>query len=429
MLDPVDRETQFNSQDFDLLKVLIHCGSLYPPLEGPNKDMRTARAWAHIHRAPKVGFWEDPLPNKDFSGDASQAIADVCREAKDLGMDLDYVVARSLHTLPEGVVGFGQGPEARAYLFCHISSIYACGPDVFLFHRSPRAEHLLNGLKNLHQLPYPLHTKLETVFLEQMCPILESFPLPPAVTDSFSQPRTNDPSKPAPDSRVEGLPSFWLFAVDLCAGRTKRTARSVWNLLGPLLPQACDHYGRLTVSPAPTQPSSKTPVPLMTIVGLLIAGNCSMELTSDPMDDDLLARRLQGVQVGSILAEQQTENQVQPQPTTAIPLTVAQAQQPMTSHRGVRAQPMSKDDQTRPQSPERFPPLGLTHLGWMLSVRLPDVDALLRSWPDSFLCRTWNDSALRPLLASFKQRFCRLDPLLYKASIKTISGTMVDIYK
>ena len=64
-------------QQLNTTRLLIQCGCLHPPIEGSNKDMLTARAWSHIHRAPKNPQWSDRLPDLDTSGEIGRAS---CRE-------------------------------------------------------------------------------------------------------------------------------------------------------------------------------------------------------------------------------------------------------------------------------------------------------------------------------------------------------------
>lgn len=362
-----EQMAQFSWANFDLLKSLIQIGCLHPPLEGPNKHLWTAKAWEHIHRAPKVARWDDLLLSLDTSGDASRTIASVVREARNHNMDLDYVIAKSFHDVPSGIVGFGQSAEARGYLFCHVSSVYAYGTDIFAFQHSPRTEQLLNRLN-------VLTPKMLDVFLEQTCPILESFPHPLLPTSNAGGVGTA-----AVSTGTIKLPSFWLCAIDLAATDVSLRIKAIWELLGPVLPNACNYYEYLTVSFPPVRPE---PIPLMTMVGLIIAGHCSVKFTPNNAAVD---------------------NQVQP---AVGPFPIAHP--------------------AHAEKPNR--PLGLTHFGWMLSVRFPDVDALLRCWPNSFLYRAWFD-ILRPLTISLFRVICGMDHAAYRASANVVAGAMVDIYR
>lgn len=365
-LNPGERTAQFTWANFDLLKSLVQIGCLHPPLEGPNKHLWTARAWEHIHRAPKVARWDDLLLSLDTSGDVSRTIASVVREAKNHNMDLDYVIARSFNDLPSGIVGFGQSAEARGYLFCHVSSVYAYGTDIFTFQHSPRTQWLLNRLN-------VMTPKMLDVFLEQTCPILESFPHPLPPTSS-----AEGVGMAAVSTGTTKLPSFWLCAIDLAATNESPRIKAIWELLGPVLPNACNYYEHLTASFPPVRPA---PIPIMTVVGLIIAGNCSVEFTPNNAVD----------------------NQLQPEEG---PLPIARP--------------------AHAKKPNR--PLGLTHFGWMLSVRFPDVDALLRCWPNSFLYKAWSD-ILRPLTTSLFRVICGMDHAAYRAAANAVAGAMVDIYR
>lgn len=140
----------------------------------------TSTAWAHIHFAPSIPRWSDPTP-LDSTGPTEQsqaALAQVLRKALEAHKDLDYVVAVSLPHFPQGIVGFGAGPEARAFLFSRICRAYPINDvhDISTWARSNKGLHLVHDLRDhMNVRPVNRHYQLPREMMCQLWPIVNQF--------------------------------------------------------------------------------------------------------------------------------------------------------------------------------------------------------------------------------------------------------------
>lgn len=120
--------------------------------------MEPAAAWANIQNPPDIPRWSDrtPVDEDGPSGASRRALEAVLREAMNGKHDLDYVVAVSILHFPQGIVGFGQSAEARAYLACRIFSTYSDSlqdiRDITSWEPSPRTTSLVLETRNLEPL-------------------------------------------------------------------------------------------------------------------------------------------------------------------------------------------------------------------------------------------------------------------------------------
>ena len=262
-----DCRTEIAPPSYNLVKTLVQCGHIQPPLEGPTKDLWTAQAWAHIHRAPKAEKWSDLLSSFDPVEDSSRTVIDIVIEAAEHGLDLDYVVVKCIHSLPKGIVGFGQSAEARAYLFSSINNAYDYGSDVLAYETSQRANDLLVNLKSET-------FTMQRVFIQQMRPILESFISSVTNKDLRALPKSAGGCAGA--FGTGSLPPFWLYLLGLSALNLH------WSQLESVFLSAWRSYEHLTVptSPPAVAQAVPGPLPLMTIIGwLMISSFWSTEST------------------------------------------------------------------------------------------------------------------------------------------------------
>ena len=387
-------ENNLDGQYLTATELLVHCGCLHPPFEGPKSDILSARAWSHIHRAPQQQRWSDPLPTLDISGNASKRIDSIVHEAHDKQMDIDWVVAHCLYALPGGVVGFGQSIEARAFLFCLVSSAYDFGNDVFTFESPSRKGHeLLSTLRTL--LPdtavpvSPERPCLLYKFLEQMSPILGSLPSPrlaPTIPPALHAPNGPRAHTQTTTNEAERLHPFWLFAIDLAPQPAGQQTRAVWEKLGPLLSPACAHYAHLNLPPSPAA-ASNYPIPLMIVVSDIIAGNSYFEGAAS---DACYPTLTDPAKVG--------------QPTSDGPQKAASA-----NRREIAAHIAKVIESSKSRKDKWFPVFTQTHLERILSVRFLDIDAALRSWPNSFITKAWKN-ALPGLLTTLARSIIYATP-------------------
>lgn len=189
---PEDLAVRIAPREFDLVRVLPQPGHNQKSLDGLMK------------RTPKVERWVDLLPTLDLPRDTSEAVQTIIQEAAENDLDLDFVVARSIHALSEGIVGLGQSEEARAYLFCHISSVYAYDGDILTFELPARAHRLLANLLGPDE-----PSIMQRVLAQQMRPIIESLVL--------LVPEEQEQRLPTREPHPGLISSFWLFVVSLSA--------------------------------------------------------------------------------------------------------------------------------------------------------------------------------------------------------------------
>lgn len=131
-----EEEEETDPGSFNAIQALVLCGRMY---DQPKK------LWWNIRRPPTTPLWTDTVPDFAPSDDALALLHETTRAAAEAAQDLDFVIARTLPQLSNGVLGFGQNAEARAYLFCRISSMYA--GDILSVPSSPRTTQLLNDVR------------------------------------------------------------------------------------------------------------------------------------------------------------------------------------------------------------------------------------------------------------------------------------------
>lgn len=129
--------------------------------------------WGMMYHPPAHESWAPSSPYVSRGTPSSLVISDALAAALNNNQDLDAVFMRVIPAFPDGITGIGLSAEVRAYIFCHVASLFCPVQDSLVFNTSARCERFLTGLSGL---TYTL--------LRQTLPIANTLALTPPVSSA-----------------------------------------------------------------------------------------------------------------------------------------------------------------------------------------------------------------------------------------------------
>lgn len=141
------------------------------------------KSWAPTSaHVPTISLLSSILPT---TLQDSSVLRNIVATATSAGEDLNVVIMRAIPHFPKGLTGIGQSAETRAFLACHLISLYSPTPSTMKFAVSPQAS---RAMAVMGQLPEEDKAVLYAIVGPVTISLLSQPGDPPQITSWHSNP-------------------------------------------------------------------------------------------------------------------------------------------------------------------------------------------------------------------------------------------------